>query len=118
MLTSVSKSSDARDAARCDAYLVKPVRSSALLHTLATSWAKLRGVNPAITCAPVERAPDWPVATRRCNGPPIRVLVADDNSVNRMVAVRLLAKLGMLADVAADGQEAVDLFAALPTTWC
>jgi CheY-like chemotaxis protein len=114
MLTSVSKSTDARHAAGCDAYLVKPVRSSALLHTLATTWAKLRGANPAINCAPVQHAPDWPIATRRRNGPPIRILVADDNSVNQTVAVRMLAKLGLRADVAADGREAVDLFAALP----
>ena len=37
-----------------------------------------------------------------------RILIADDNSVNRMVASRLLRKLGATIDVAEDGQIAVE----------
>ncbi|PSC06869.1 hybrid sensor histidine kinase/response regulator [Alsobacter soli] len=36
-----------------------------------------------------------------------RVLVADDSAVNREVAVEALARLGVQADVAADGREAI-----------
>jgi signal transduction histidine kinase/CheY-like chemotaxis protein len=39
-----------------------------------------------------------------------RVLLAEDNPVNRMVAVRFLDKLGATVDVAVDGKEAVDLW--------
>lgn len=39
----------------------------------------------------------------------MRILVADDNPVNREVALRLLEKLGCAADGAANGQEAVDM---------
>lgn len=41
--------------------------------------------------------------------PPARVLVADDNATNRTVAAGILESLGLQADVAADGLEAVEL---------
>jgi CheY-like chemotaxis protein len=43
-----------------------------------------------------------------------RVLVAEDNEINQMVAVDTLAVLGYQADVAADGLEALELAAAGP----
>jgi len=44
----------------------------------------------------------------------LRVLVAEDNVVNQKVAVRMLEKLGIRADVAANGREAVAMFEMLP----
>jgi len=38
---------------------------------------------------------------------PMRVLVVDDNAANRELAARMLARLGLRADLAADGAEAV-----------
>jgi CheY-like chemotaxis protein len=43
-----------------------------------------------------------------------RVLVVEDNTVNQMVAARLLEKLGCRVDVAANGREAVEMIGLLP----
>jgi CheY-like chemotaxis protein len=115
MLTSVGQSSDLRHAARCDAFLLKPVRSAQLLQTLATTWAKRQGRHLATTGTPMNRSLDWKaIVSGAPSGHPIRVLVAEDNAVNQKVAVRMLEKFGLRADVAADGREAVDLFALCP----
>jgi CheY-like chemotaxis protein len=50
----------------------------------------------------------------RSGGWPIRVLVAEDNVVNQKVAVRMLERLGLRADVAANGREAMRMFELLP----
>jgi len=115
MLTSIGQSGDARQLARCDAYLVKPVRNSHLLKTLATTWAKRRNTPLAAVADPASRASNLKsLATGHSNGHPARILVAEDNQVNQKVAVRMLEKLGMRADVAANGREALDLFALRP----
>jgi CheY-like chemotaxis protein len=65
--------------------------------------------------APTRPAPDSKeVAAVAPDGHHIRVLVAEDNPVNQRVAVRMLEKLGIRADVAANGHEAVDLFGLKP----
>ncbi|CAN5699307.1 hypothetical protein BH09VER1_BH09VER1_05000 [soil metagenome] len=43
-------------------------------------------------------------------GHPLRILIADDNKINRRVLLLLLQKMGYHADTAADGQEAVALW--------
>jgi PAS domain S-box-containing protein len=57
-------------------------------------------------------------ALRRAEAPAVRfsgrVLVAEDNAVNQRVAVAQLGKLGVHADVAADGVEALAALARLP----
>ena len=44
----------------------------------------------------------------------MRVLVAEDNIVNQKVAVRILEKMGIRVDVAANGREAVAMLRMLP----
>jgi CheY-like chemotaxis protein len=44
----------------------------------------------------------------------IRILVAEDNPVNQKVAQAMLKKMGLWADVVADGQEAVNALQIIP----
>jgi PAS domain S-box-containing protein len=96
---------------------VKPIRQSHLLQAIVTAWARRRGAAgvPEVSSAPAEahRGAPRPVAEAPA-GPAIRILIAEDNAVNRRVAVRMVEKLGLRADLAADGREAVRLFEMLP----
>jgi len=89
------------------AYLTKPVRQTQLHDCLLT----------VLTQTPDEKSASAPVTkeliTRHTLAedlaqPKGRVLVADDNEVNRTVAVTYLKKLGYAAEVAANGREALE----------
>src|SRR6202171_1925175 len=105
-----------RDAARMSkagfsVCLTKPARASQLLNALITAWGNQKrapsahfvsrpaaearaSISPAEPAAPIFRA---------------HVLIVEDNSVNQMVAARLLEKLGCRVDVAANGRKAVEM---------
>ena len=118
MLTSVSQCGAANPGRRCDAYLVKPVRQSQLRQSVATAWAQRCGAEMgaaiSITAEARRTPPARPAVSPLPAGKTPRVLIAEDNAVNQRVAVRMLEKLGLRADVAADGQEAVRLFEMRP----
>ena len=94
------------DAARCrelgiSAYLVKPIRQTELLDGICQVLNK------------VSTAKSIPLVTRhtlRENKHRSRVLLAEDNAVNRTLAVRLLEKLGYSVIAAGNGAEAVEAF--------
>ncbi|HEX4180896.1 MAG TPA: EAL domain-containing protein [Caulobacteraceae bacterium] len=83
-----------------DAVLVQPFRRRDLKALLAQrqDGAPIREVRPE-TVAAGERPPRFIGA---------RVLVADDSAVNREVAIEALSRLGITADVVADGVQAVE----------
>jgi signal transduction histidine kinase/DNA-binding response OmpR family regulator len=117
MLTSVGHWGAVRhiDGAGIDACLLKPVRQSQLLNTLATAWSKRLQVAFVDPVRPNNRIADMKSALAgRFAGWPIRVLVAEDNVVNQKVAVRMLERLGLRADVAGNGRETVRMFEMLP----
>jgi len=117
MLTSVGHWTEVQhmQGASIDACLVKPVRQSQLLNTLATAWSKkLQSGLATRTKALHEVAAVKSKLADRFAGAPVRVLVAEDNVVNQKVAVRMLERLGLRPDVAGDGREAVELCALLP----
>jgi len=93
------------DAARCRqlgvaGYLTKPVGRSELLRAIVQVLAPESGEEqqaPAlVTCHSL-----------REHSKNMRILLAEDNLVNRMVAVRLLEKHGYTVEVAGNGREAV-----------
>jgi CheY-like chemotaxis protein len=47
-------------------------------------------------------------------GRTVRVLVAEDNTVNQKVAILMLGTLGIRPDVAANGREAIEMFEMTP----
>lgn len=117
MLTSIGHWSEVRSTAGAsvDACLMKPVRQSQLLNTLATARSKKLLNAPDSPPQPKPRTGGMKLAPGgEFAGAPIRVLVAEDNAVNQKVAMRMLEKLGLRADVAANGREAVAMCQLLP----
>ncbi len=117
MLTSVGHWSEVRDVAgsAIDACLVKPVRQSQLLNTLATTWSKKLLKTPPVMPKPKLQSGELRLAlAHEFGGSQIRILVAEDNVVNQKVATRMLEKLGLRADVAANGREAIEMCEMLP----
>jgi signal transduction histidine kinase/CheY-like chemotaxis protein len=125
LLTSVGRWSEVRllEGASIDAWLVKPVRQSQLLSTLATAWSKRLEASPntavpAIAKAASERseylATMKETLASRGSGSRVRVLLAEDNTINQKVATLLLGKLGIRPDVAANGREAVEMLELVP----
>jgi signal transduction histidine kinase/DNA-binding NarL/FixJ family response regulator len=76
-------------------WVTKPVRRSQLIEALRLAWnggpASAKNGSPA---------------------PARRALLAEDNVVNQRLLVRLLARQGFQADVAANGRQAVEMFSA------
>jgi CheY-like chemotaxis protein len=117
MLTSVSHWSAVLNlqGGAIDACLVKPVRQSQLLNTLATSWSRKLEAGFGVRSHSEQRsAAGKTVSQGAFAGQSLRILVAEDNAVNQKVAVRMLERLGVHPDVAGNGREAVELCAMLP----
>jgi PAS domain S-box-containing protein len=114
LLTSVGHWSELRrtEGAWVDASLVKPVRRSQLLNTLATAWSKKLQVSQVRRSTSAPQAPKCVEGklAGEFAGSSVRVMVAEDNAVNRKVAILMLETMGIRPDVAANGREAVDLF--------
>jgi len=103
------------DGVQVDACLTKPVRQSHLLHALTTTRASRlsRATLDSIDPVPDSRENASRVE-RTFSDVPRCVLVVDDNAVNQRVAMRMLERLGLRIDVAANGVEAVRMVSQLP----
>ena len=78
-------------------YLVKPITPSELLDGVLRAVSSTAGDGQPAVAPPVGLP----------SGQGLRILLAEDNAINRLVAVRVLEKAGHTVAVAVDGQEAV-----------
>jgi signal transduction histidine kinase/CheY-like chemotaxis protein len=118
MLTSIGNWGEVRrlEGASIDACLVKPVRNSQLLNTLVSAWSR-HLERTSLDREILSRASAGaarPTLAGKFAGLQIRVLVVEDNVVNQKVASRLLERLGLRADVAGDGREAIEMLEMMP----
>jgi PAS domain S-box-containing protein len=102
LMTSLGQRGDARQMEEVgfSAYLVKPARQSDLFDSLSTVLA--RGTISRAAPRIVTRH-----AVREMRRGSVQILLAEDNVTNQQVALGILRKLGLWADVAADGAEAI-----------
>ena len=100
MLTSAGQ---AQDVARCrklgiSAYLTKPVKQSELFDVIVNTVAHPKAQKPRVA----------KVRKKALPGPhALRVLVAEDNQVNQLLATRIFEKLGHQVTVVGNGGEAL-----------
>jgi signal transduction histidine kinase/CheY-like chemotaxis protein len=107
-----------------DAQLLKPVLTSQLQEVLGRlqSWSSrypmLPAPGPKMTTTPPPMSAQRPrTVSSSFPAPllgkkfPIRVLVAEDNTINQKVAFGLLTRLGCEVETASDGQEALEMAA-------
>jgi PAS domain S-box-containing protein len=98
LLTSLGRR-EAADDGLFAARLQKPIRPSQLHDVLVTVL---------VGAEAVERRAAQAVVSAEAPRRPLRILVAEDNAVNRQLALLLLEKIGYSADTAANGREALE----------
>ncbi len=98
LLSSVRTASD-KQSDVVDVWLTKPVRRSQLYNALCA----VSDIEETSAPAPA------PELERRSTG--VRVLLVEDNDINRKLALRMLQRLGCSVETASNGREAVELTA-------
>ncbi|MBA3533599.1 MAG: response regulator, partial [Ardenticatenales bacterium] len=95
------KVSDKERALNITTYLAKPIKQSHLYDTLVSIFCG----DPLPLQSAQERMGIDPQMAKRL---PLRILVAEDNAVNQLLAQHLLRQMGYKSDVVATGREAVE----------
>jgi two-component system, sensor histidine kinase and response regulator len=100
MLTSAGVTEDASRSRKLgiSAYLTKPIKQSELFDVIVNAFGPPKAKKPRIP-----KSRKKPVPSR----PGLRVLVAEDNEVNRLLATRVFEKLGHRVTVVSNGREAL-----------
>jgi len=111
MMTSMASHGDAKKYADLgfSAYFSKPTNTSDLFNALATvskEGLKLQSATPLVTEERLHTLSQGAKLPHWAEG--IRILLVDDNHINQMVAQGVLNDLGLQADIANHGKEAID----------
>jgi len=111
MMTELGKRGDAKRLAASgfSAYLTKPVKQSVLYDCLVTIHSGRTSIDERTAAGIVTR---HTIADEKRNK--LRLLLAEDNSINQKVALRILERHGFRADAVANGLEAVKAVKTLP----
>ncbi|MCP4116645.1 MAG: transporter substrate-binding domain-containing protein [Desulfobacteraceae bacterium] len=86
------------------AWLNKPVCAADFFRTLREAWMPLEQEPSRIDSGP------GPPRDKPALLPDIRVLLVEDNLMNRMLGVEILKKYGCIVDIASNGRDAVSTF--------
>jgi PAS domain S-box-containing protein len=107
MLTSVGNRGDARRFSEMGftAYLNKPVRHNELKVVL--GLAMLGKGDPSLQNRPIATRHSARELSGRLRTTGARILLAEDNAINRQVALSMIEKLGLQADAVGNGAEAL-----------
>lgn len=89
--------------------LPKPIRQTKLCENIVTVLKSIREKGAAPFAASTTPASALTQPRRKA-----RILLAEDNPINQQVALRILAKIGYRADVAANGLEVLQAFKKIP----
>ena len=104
-------------------FLFKPISRSLLVDTLVSLFAIRNADGKAMSVASQQPAG---FGTQSVSGKPkaivkqfdgVKVLLAEDNDINQQIAVELLAAIGISADIANNGREAVEKLFAHPADY-
>jgi two-component system sensor histidine kinase/response regulator len=88
---------------RLDGFLLKPVTKSMIVDTLVNVFAE---------DGPGTQTPQETGQVQRLRG--ARILLAEDNEINRQIAIELLEGAGAIVEVAVNGREAVEMLSRGP----
>ena len=116
LLSSLSQedlSQEAREAGIAT-LLTKPVTQARLYESLKEVMSGQSGSAIALSRAEEEPAVTPRASEEATSRPSGHLLVAEDNPVNQLVAVRMVEDLGYTADVAGNGREAVEALSRIP----
>ncbi len=111
MMTSLGRRGDGKrlESLGFSAYLTKPVKQSQLYDCLATVLSGPATPGKVSEAALVTRHTLSEARRQR-----VRILLAEDNHTNQVVALRTLEKMGYRADAVANGKEAIHALETLP----
>ena len=92
------------------ASLTKPIKQQQLYSILSDMVAEREGrASPSSKTQPDQAKRKGKDELDESDLPALRILLAEDNAVNQKVAIRILNRLGLQADVAANGLEAIKM---------